>query len=198
VIRTAYPLIRRRHSRVEVATPAGATARPDESGFVFSVPGHTGFASRRTARIDFVCNVTFAMAVLGVAVAFVWPVSNRHPPVPVITSTLALAEVSSAGPSEPVEQPGAPVRIRNAFDATEVFEFPHGTTKSEAREAVGELLLSRARDRRAEGLALRRVRNLQTDRGGAQQPVALVARLHARAMERSAGRPEVQAVAKNP
>jgi hypothetical protein len=76
------------------------------------------------------------------------------------------------------------VRIKNAFDATEVVEFPHGTTESEVREAVAELLLSRARDRRAERLALRRAGNLQPDRGAAvQQPDVFVTRLLARAKE---------------
>jgi hypothetical protein len=75
------------------------------------------------------------------------------------------------------------VRIKNAFDATEVFEFPPGTTESEARDAVAQLLLTRARDRRAEGLALRRVGSLQPYRGAAvQQPEVYVTRL-ARAKE---------------
>lgn len=179
-----WRLHRRRGSRVEVvkAPPPGAAAPPDESGLVLSGPERESFAARRTARIDFVCNATFAMAVLGVAVAFVWPASNRHPAAPVTPSTLAVGAVTRPAPAEPQ---GAPVRIKNAFDATEVFEFPHGTTESEAREAVAELLLSRARDRRAERLALRRVRNLQTDRGGAvRQPGVFVARLPAPAKER--------------
>ena len=68
--------------------------------------------------------------------------------------------------------------MKNAFDATEVFEFPHGTSQSEAREAVAELLLSRARDRRAEGVALRRADNLQPDHGATvQQRDVLVTRL---------------------
>ena len=163
------------------AEAARATARPDESGPVLSVPEYENFACRRTARIDFVCNVTFAVAVLGIALASLWSASDRHPPAPAVTSAAPLAEVAPAGPAEPQ---GAPVQIRNAFDATEVFEFPHGTTESEAREAVAELLLSRARDRRAEGLALRRAGNLQPDRGAAvQQPEVFVTRLLARAKE---------------
>jgi hypothetical protein len=163
------------------AEAARATARPDESGSVSSVPEYENFASRRVARIDFVCNVTFAVAVLGIAVASLWPASDRHPPAPAVTTAAPLAEVAPAGPAEPQ---GAPVQIRNAFDATEVFEFPHGTTESEAREAVAELLLSRARDRRAEGLPLRRAGNLQPDRGAAvQQPEVFVTRLLARAKE---------------
>src|SRR5579862_4292546 len=56
------------------------TACPEDSGPVFSVPEYENFTCRRTARIDFVCNVTFAVAVLGIAVAFLRPVPDRHPP----------------------------------------------------------------------------------------------------------------------
>ena len=165
------------------AEAARATAHPDESGPVLSVPEYKNCAFRRTARIDFVCNVIFAVAVPGIAVALLWPAPDRHPPAPApaVASAAPLAEVAPAGPAEPQ---GAPVRIKNAFDATEVFEFPPGTTESEAREAVAELLLSRARDRRAEGLALRRAGNRQPDRGTEiQQPEVLVTRLLARAKE---------------
>jgi hypothetical protein len=154
------------------AEAARSTVRPDESGPVLYVPEYENFTSRRSARIDFVCNVTFAVALLGIAVACLRPASDQHPPAPAVTSAAPLAEVTPAGPAEPH---GAPVRIQNAFDATEVFEFPPGTTESEAREAVAELLLSRARDRRARELALRRAGNLQPDRGSAvQQPEVFV------------------------
>jgi hypothetical protein len=165
------------------AEAARATAHPDESGPVLSVPEHENSAYRRTARIDFVCNVTFAVAVLGMAAAFLWPTSDRHPPAPApaVTRAAPLAEVAAAGPAEPQ---GAPVRIKNAFDATEVFEFPHETSETQAREAVAELLLSRAHDRHAGGLALRQAGNLQPDRGAAvRRPEVLVTRLLARAQE---------------
>ena len=160
---------------------AGATARPDRSGPALAVPAYENFALKRTARIDRVCNVTLAVAVLGIAVASLWPASAAPPPVSAATSVTPLAAAAPAGPAEPQ---ATPVRIKNAFDATEVFEFPQGTTQSEAREAVGELLLSRARDRRAEGLAHRRAGNLQPERGGTlQQPEAFVTRLLARAKQ---------------
>ena len=168
------------------AEASRATAHPYESGSVLFMPEYENFASRRTARIDFVCNVTFAVAGVGIAVAFLWLASDRHPPAPAITRAAAapVAEVAPAGPAEPQGAQGAPVRIKNAFDATEVFEFPHGTTESEAREAVTELLLSRARDRLPEGLALGRADNLQSNRGAAaQQPEVFVTRLLARAKE---------------
>ena len=39
------------------------------------------------------------------------------------------------------------MRVKNPFDPKEVFEFPAGTTRAEAREIVSELLLQRAVNR---------------------------------------------------
>lgn len=171
------------------AVSAGlATARPDEPHPMSSVPEYENFASRRVARIDLVCNVTCAVVALGISAVLVWPASNRPQHMPAAISTAALVtvtppapEVTSPGAAEPQ---GAPVRIKNAFDSTEVFEFPHGTTESEAREAVAELLLSRAHDRRAAGLALRRVANPQPKGPAAvQESEAFVTKLVARVKE---------------
>ncbi len=165
------------------AESAAATARSEESHRVLPVPEYASSASGRTARIDFAANVTFAVVVLGVAVAFLWPTSDRRPPPAAAVASIApRAQVTPA--AEPAEPQGAPVRVTNAFDATEVFEFPHGTTETAARQTVAELLLSRARDRRAEGPVLRRVASLQPDRGAAvQQPELVVTRLLAREKE---------------
>lgn len=40
-----------------------------------------------------------------------------------------------------------PLRVKNPFDASEVFEFPAGTTKEEARSAIADILLKRAQER---------------------------------------------------
>ena len=47
---------------------------------------------------------------------------------------------------EPVQEP--PVRFANPFDPGEVFEFPAGTSKAAARDAVAEILIERAQTRR--------------------------------------------------
>jgi hypothetical protein len=47
------------------------------------------------------------------------------------------------------EPSGDPVRFANPFDASETFEFPAGTTETEAREAVADFLLERAMNRQA-------------------------------------------------
>jgi hypothetical protein len=41
------------------------------------------------------------------------------------------------------------VRIVNPFDATEVFEFPAGTSAADSREQVAQILLNRARERQS-------------------------------------------------
>lgn len=48
---------------------------------------------------------------------------------------------------EPPPPESAPVRFANPFDKTEVFEFPAGTGKRAAHDAVAEILLKRAEER---------------------------------------------------
>jgi hypothetical protein len=57
------------------------------------------------------------------------------------------------GATLPAEAPQPPVRFRNPFDASEVFEFPPGTSDDSARELVAAMLLQRARDRHATQMA---------------------------------------------
>jgi hypothetical protein len=59
--------------------------------------------------------------------------------------------------------------VRNPFDATEVFEFPAETTKTEAREAMAELLLKRARDRLGQGLGINNAGNRHPALGAAER-----------------------------
>jgi len=60
----------------------------------------------------------------------------------------AVGTVVRAAPRAP-SPPARPVRFRNPFDATEVFEFAAGTSDQEARDAVAKLLSDRARERLA-------------------------------------------------
>lgn len=169
---------------------AAATAlRPNESDVlpgvpepVPAVPDYMNLAYRPTARIEFVCNVTLAVLAMVFGAAFLWPKPHQHPSAPPTVARTAPVslEVTSA-PPEPSEPKGPPLRITNAFDATEIFEFPYGTSESAARAAVAELLLSRARERGAEGLMLRRTRSSQRGRDmPMEQPPVFVTRLLAR------------------
>jgi hypothetical protein len=170
-----------REQQLALSEAAWARAHPDEVGCVSPALEDENLAFRRTAHIDTVGNVTFAVAVLAIVVVSLWPAASDPLPPPVtgpVPVALAAPAVQTVVPQ------GMPVRITNAFDATEVFEFPPGTPESEAREAVAELLLSRARDRRAEKLTFGRAGTLQADRGVATQPPdVVVTRLLARAKD---------------
>lgn len=136
---------------------AAESTRTDESDVGPAVPEYMNLAFRPSARIEFVCNVTLAALAVGFAILFLWPKPDRHPSVPVVAS---IASVAAAIPAPAPPKPaGPPVRITNAFDPTEVFEFPYGTSETEARAAVVEMLLNRARERHAEGMALRQVKS---------------------------------------
>lgn len=99
--------------------------------------GFRRVVNRRTDRIDFLCNVTLAAAVAAViTVAAVWHATDRNQATPAFASAAPLVPPRTAL-----------VKVRNPFDATEVFAFPAGTTKTKAREAVAKMLLRRARER---------------------------------------------------
>jgi hypothetical protein len=67
---------------------------------------------------------------------------------PLAAATSAPTPVPAApAASPPPPPPGEPVRFKNPFDRSEVFEFPPGTSPAEARQAVAQLLMERARDR---------------------------------------------------
>ena len=50
-----------------------------------------------------------------------------------------------------MEPVGEPVRFANPFDASEVFEFPAGTSEADAREAIAGFLIERASNRGVRG-----------------------------------------------
>lgn len=65
--------------------------------------------------------------------------------------TLPMKDPRSSPPSgaAPVHVQNLPTRFTNPFDASEVFEFPPGTSEDAARQSVAKMLLQRARERRA-------------------------------------------------
>jgi hypothetical protein len=97
-----------------------------------------------------------AILLLGIAVAsgllsgYAYLAITRETPVQVAQAPAQVAEQMTPDSPAP-EAPGLPrpverkpVRFANPFDAKEVFEFPPGTSKAQARDAVAELLLQRA------------------------------------------------------
>jgi hypothetical protein len=107
-----------------------------------------------------------AIAVIGIAAAILWrPAPHRVPqqvaPPPAVNITRPAAS-APALPAAPATSSAPPVRVRNPFDATEVFEFPAGTTKAEARQKIADVLLQRAVDRRSQAPERRRARRRRT------------------------------------
>jgi hypothetical protein len=101
----------------------------------------------RTARIDSISTATFAALVLAVAGASLWHTTGFDARTTAATTPSAPVHAAPA-PAEAPRPP--PLQVLNPFDPTEVFELPAETTESEAREAVADLLLQRARSRLAQ------------------------------------------------
>ena len=107
-------------------------------------PGLQNLIITRTARSDLICSVTLATALVMTLVLVGWRRPSAPTPAPPVLGP-ALVVIPPVTLPEPEERP--PVQVRNPFDATEVFEFPPGTSETEARESTAQLLLKRARDR---------------------------------------------------
>jgi hypothetical protein len=67
-------------------------------------------------------------------------------PAPLAAVPAPPAPTSEAPAPTPAENP-PPVQFTNPFDRSEIFDFPPGTTREEARAAVAEMLMERARTR---------------------------------------------------
>jgi len=114
------------------------------------VPEYDTYICRRTDRVDRVCTIMFATLLLGLSVVTGWRVTGgvRPAAAPGTTATPAPSLVAP-------EQRRAPVvQVANPFDSTEVFEVPANATAAEARDAIAELLLQRARQRRLQGFGM--------------------------------------------
>lgn len=135
-------------------------AAPNAPGPVGSTPGSvqpapTPLLQRAPARSATrfrIWPVALAAAVVGVAAVIAWwAVAQRSAPTPPAPAVRIQDPAPVVPPPAPPPEPqGPPVQVRNPFDATEIFEFPAGTSKTEARAAVAELLLQRARDRKSQ------------------------------------------------
>jgi len=120
---------------------AEETSSADSSASQSRRPAGENSLWTRTARVDAICTVTFAVIVLCIVAASLW-----HAPVPHETHLApAVGQVPLVAAASESRRP--PVQVRNPFDRSEVFELPADTTEDQAREAVAALLLERARSR---------------------------------------------------
>lgn len=98
---------------------------------------------RKPGELALVLAVTFAGVTAGYAVYSYWqPIGSAS------TQASNIVVASADFQPEPweaePEPTGAPVRVANPFDASEIFEFPYGTSEAEAREAIAGFLMERA------------------------------------------------------
>jgi hypothetical protein len=117
---------------------------------------------RRIERTHLILGTAFAAAAI-VIVSGLYRYSG--PTIP--NTSVAQAVVPEAELPAPIDlaadDEALPVRVKNPFDAGEVFEFPPGTSEIAARDAVADLLLKRAMERRSQ-IPERRTRSKTLER----------------------------------
>ena len=106
-------------------------------------PFGNGAARAPVIRAGAVLAVAFASILSG---RMVYRAAWRSEPSP---AEHALLQARLSEPEAP-QQHSSPVRFKNPFDPSEVFDFPPGTSNAKAREAVANLLIERARDRQTQ------------------------------------------------
>lgn len=101
--------------------------------------------------------VAVALGLAAVAIAL-WPAPQRaeaatQTEAPVLPTNGPL----SGSASQTALSEDSPTRFANPFDASEIFEFPAGTTEDDARQSVARILFERARERGAQTKSVKRV-----------------------------------------
>jgi hypothetical protein len=96
----------------------------------------------RTARVGLLVRVLLYVGLL-VGITYVRQIGEE--PILVAQKVAALVGEERAPTAHSADSEA--MLIKNPFDRTEAFEFPPGTSKAEAREAVAKLLMERAHDR---------------------------------------------------
>lgn len=95
---------------------------------------------------EFAIALSLTIAAIGAGYALyscLGPVAAGHASMPRADQSLPVQLAMQTGPV------GEPLRVANPFDASEVFEFPAGTSEADAREAVAGFLIERATRRGA-------------------------------------------------
>lgn len=156
-----HELLRPRRINIATPDPAQRSARLP-TRVAASQQAHTGSTHSVVAARSFHVPTPGVAVALGLALAAVLvggvrPWSAGRPMDEAIASLPGTAAPVAPLPSAPSIERAA-VRFVNPFDHTEVFEFPPGTSKAEAREKVADLLLKRARERQTQHQRIAAVR----------------------------------------
>jgi len=119
----------------EKPAPATVSIEPVQKKRAAPAPTRPHMSSLQVA-----ASMTFVVGIIG-ALFFVMSNDNA-------SSSPAQVRVSQAQlPAAAPQIEAGPVLFANPFDAKEVFEFPAGTSKAEARDKVAEILMERAMQR---------------------------------------------------
>lgn len=111
--------------------------------------------------------VAVALGLAAVTIAL-WPSPQRAEAATQTEAPAAIPKVPlSTSAAQTVFPKDSPTRFANPFDASEIFEFPAGTTEDDARASVAEILFERARERGLQGGSVKRVHN----RAPTQMPI---------------------------
>jgi hypothetical protein len=102
--------------------------------------------------------VAAALGLAAVTIAL-WPGPQRAEAATQPETPLSTEAPLSSSASPTVFHEDSPLRFANPFDASEVFEFPAGTTEDDTRASVAEILFERARERGDQSKSVKRVRN---------------------------------------
>lgn len=124
-------------SRADAAIRANPPAVPPQRKSLSNAP-----ESRRDAWPAVILAIV-GISVLSGGIAYLATI----PAQPVHVGANAVIAMAARDTTAPPSADNAPVRFTNPFDASEVFQFPSGTSDMEARQAVAGLLLQRAHDR---------------------------------------------------
>lgn len=102
---------------------------------------------RRLVRVSRWAALATAAAVAGVSSGITYLATAQNGAVPLAEPTVMAAALTAPAPVSATEAVETPVKIANPFDASEIFEFPSSMTESDARDAVADFLMQRARER---------------------------------------------------
>jgi hypothetical protein len=95
---------------------------------------------------DVAIALPLALAAIAAGYALYSEIGSSDAPRATTTSSAVAQQQLSATQSVPVDEP---LRVANPFDASEIFEFPAGTSEADAQEAIAGFLIERATRRGA-------------------------------------------------
>jgi hypothetical protein len=135
-------------------TKARVSAAPTATGTIPVAPARAESAASAVPhgpdRWKFAAAIAGVGAVMVLSAIIGYEGLRPTPEPPPLPAPVAQIDAPSSPPVVAPVSNQEPLRVRNPFDRSEVFEFPAGTTPEAAKAAIADTLLDRARERQAE------------------------------------------------